>query len=72
MLAFRKKQIPPFAPNDNEGNFFSALLGAVALASQSRDLRYLEAEEYERLERQCDSIAQMLAALSRSLRSRKA
>jgi len=36
----------------------------------SRDLRYLRAPDYEKVERQCDSVAQMLAALSRSLANR--
>jgi four helix bundle protein len=36
----------------------------------SRDLCYLAAPSYNPLEKQADSIAQMLAALSRSLRNR--
>ena len=38
----------------------------------SRDLSFLAGSDFERLDRECDSIAQMLAALSRSLRSKVA
>jgi four helix bundle protein len=36
----------------------------------SRDLGYLAKERYEELERECASVAQMIAALGRSLKSR--
>jgi len=36
----------------------------------SADLKYLDREDFERLDKQCDSIAQMLSALSRSLKNR--
>lgn len=37
----------------------------------SKDLRYLGPEDYARLDKQCDSVAQLLNALARSLRNRK-
>ncbi len=36
----------------------------------SKDLSYLPADEYQRLDSQCDSIGRMLTALARSLRAR--
>lgn len=36
----------------------------------SRDLQYLAIGDFQRLERQCDSVAQMVSALARSLRNR--
>jgi len=36
----------------------------------SRDLRYMPLEDYNRLDQQCNSIAQMLSALARSLKNR--
>lgn len=36
----------------------------------STDLHYLAANDYKRLDRQCDSIGQMLSALTRSLKGR--
>ena len=38
----------------------------------SRDLRYLVPEDYQRLDQQCTSVAQMLSALVRSLRGANA
>jgi four helix bundle protein len=38
----------------------------------SRDLGYVAKERYEELERECTSVAQMIAALGRSLKSRLA
>ena len=36
----------------------------------SRDLGYMTADDYKKLDQQCTSIAQMLAALARSLKNR--
>jgi four helix bundle protein len=36
----------------------------------SSDLKYMSTGDYDRLNRQCDSVAQMLSALARSLKNR--
>jgi len=36
----------------------------------SSDLHYMSTDDYDRLDRQCNSIAQMLSALARSLKNR--